>query len=471
MGDVDRASISLFGARVLSQALGFASVVYFADQIGADGLGIYFTFVTVVSVTGVFAKVGLAGATVKRMNQAVDTAGRSVYLSSALLLHVPPFLLTAAVLVLAGPRLDEYVGLAAAVPLAVAAVALSVGGNLLTAALRGEDRVELTAVVDLLNQVVRLAVSVALLLLDFGVIALVFGHMVGNLSRSLSAYAMLEARFTIPTREAAESLFDFSKYTAGMNVSALAYNWTDTLVLAYFASKAAVGIYETVWMISAVTLLAAQVLGSALAPSMTRWHEDGRISMIETAFSTAMSFALVLVLPAIVGALVLGEELLGTLYGYDQGALVLVVLLVGQVAAAVQQVTQNTLFGIDRPDHVFWTNVLSLAANVGLNVLLVPEFGMIGAAAATLTTAAVAAVSQVVLLRRYIDVRINPHTIGWQVLASVAMGVVVAGLAGWFPLETKLGLLALVGIGGGVYGVTVLANDEVRGRLLGTELW
>ncbi|WP_435360925.1 oligosaccharide flippase family protein [Haloarchaeobius sp. DFWS5] len=471
MVDLDRASIALFGSRVTSQLLGFASVVYFANVIGADGLGVYFTFVTVVSVTSVFAKFGLPGAVVKRMNQSDDAHERGVYLSSAFILLLPPFLVTGALMLVFGPQLTNYVSLTAAAPLAVAAVALGVSANLLIAALRGEARVSTSAGVELLDQVVRLSVSVGLLFADYGVVALVFGHMAGNFARATVSYALLDARFALPTRESATSLFDFSKYTVGMNLSSLAYNWTDTLVLAYFASKAVVGVYETVWMVSAVTLLAARVLGVALAPTMTRWHEDGQTELIETAFSTAVTFALVLVFPAIVGATVLGDDLLATLYGYETGATVLVILLCGQVAAAVKNITQNTLFGIDRPDHVFWTNVLSLAANVGLNLILVPEYGMFGAAAATLATAGVAAVAQLAYLRRYISVGIDRTALAWQAAASLAMGGVVAALSGVFPLETIVGLLALVGVGAAVYGLVVLANAEMRGRLLGAELW
>ncbi|MFC6731177.1 oligosaccharide flippase family protein [Haladaptatus sp. GCM10025707] len=324
-----------------------------------------------------------------------------------------------------------------------------------------------TAVLELLDQVSRLTISVGLLLAGWGVLALVLGRILGNVIKGIASYVVLETSFSIPTLETLTSLFDFSKYTVGMNVSSLAYNWADTLVLAAFATKAAVGIYETVWMVSAVTLLAAQVIGISLAPSMTRWHEAGQLYRVERGFTQGLSFALILVFPALIGAYLIGDSLLQTLYGYSAGTTILLILLTGQISEGVKNITQNTLFGIDQPEHVFWTNILTLGANVVLNLILVPPFGMLGAAAATFTTATVAAVSQVYYLRQYIELRVDHTTLVWQAGGAIVMGVVVAALTGVFPLGTELGLFALVGIGGLVYGGVILTNDTMRERLLG----
>lgn len=468
---IERASLALFSSRILARVVGFVSVVYFARVVGATGLGIYFTFVTVISVAGVFAKFGVPGAVVKRFNQTPDPERRGAYLTGAVLLTAIPFLATTVLLVGLGPWLVEYVGLAAAVPLAVLVLGIDAGGRLAIAALRGENRVASTAWLELLNQVVRVGASVLLLLQGFGVVALVYGHALGGVAQAAAGGILANTGFALPDRDAVASLFGFSKYTAGMNVSALAYNWMDTLVLAAFATKAAVGIYETAWMISAMTLLTARAIGVALAPNVTRWHEANNLGQIEAAFTHAITYAVVLVLPAFVGALVIGDAVFATLYGFDSGRLVLLVLLAGQLAQAVKHVTQNVLFGVDHPEHVFWTNVLTLAANLGLNLALVPQYGMLGAAVATGLTAGVAAVSQFWVLRRYLDLGVPYGTIAWQLAAAIAMGAVVWLLATVVSPSTLPGLGILLVAGGLLYGLGVLSNASMRGRLLDTTPW
>jgi O-antigen/teichoic acid export membrane protein len=473
MVDIDRASVALFVSRIAGRVIGFLSVAYFAWTLGATGLGIYFTFQTVVSVTTVFAEFGVPNAVVKRMNQTTDERQRGRYLTGGFVISGASVGLMSAAIVALGPRLVAYVELAPVVPLTVLGMALATSNKLLIGGLRGEERVATTAIVEFLGQVVRVAVSVGLLLAGLDVVALVYGYAIGVAAQTGVAYLLLDTAFALelPTVSTLRSLFGFSKYTIGMNVSNLAYNWTDTLVLAAFATKSAVGIYEASWKLSSVTLLAAQVVGIALAPTMTRWHEDGAIERIESAFSTAVTFALVLVVPALVGAAILGEEVLAVLFGFDAGAGVLVVLLVGQLSQAVKNVTQNTLFGIDRPEHVFWTNMASLLANLGLNVALVPRYGMFGAAAATAVTAAVTAVSQVGYLHRYLALGVDRAPLAWVVGSAATMGLVVTALSRITPASRPVGLFALVGVGALLYGAGLLTNRTIRGRLLNTELW
>ncbi|MFC4358466.1 oligosaccharide flippase family protein [Halobium salinum] len=467
--DVDRDSAALFASRVIARVVGFASVAYFTWKVGAAGFGIYITFQTVVMVAGVASQFGVPEAVTKRVSQAEDVHGRGRVLTAALALSVVPFAITSAVIYAIAPQLGAYVELGAiTASLAVVAIALAIANRLFIAGLRGEGRIAATAVVELVAQLVRVGASVGFLLVGFDAIGLVYGYLVGVVASVLAGYVLLNTgiRLTVPSRDSVESLFGFSKFTIGMNVSELAYSWADTLILAALASKAIVGTYEVAWQLSLVTLMAAQVIGTTMMPAMTRWHENGNLGRIEQAFRTSLTFALVLVIPTLVGALVVGEEVFRVVYGIDEyaaaGATVLVLLLGGQIAQAVKQITQNTLLGIDRPEHVFWTNAVTLTSNVGLNLLLVPQYGMFGAAAATVSTATIAAITQVYYLRRYIDLTIDARSLAWQVGAAATMGGIVYALGSVVDGESIPGFVALVGTGIVVYGLGVVTNGTIR---------
>jgi O-antigen/teichoic acid export membrane protein len=471
MAEFDRGSLALFGTRIVSELIGFVSLIYFARTLGATGLGVFFTFQTLVSVLGVFTKLGIPGATVKRISQSESASQRGAYLSAALLLLVPPFLLVTVALFLVEPTVVAYADLAVVVPLLVLVLAVRAGSRLAITALRGERRIATSAGIELLGQIARVGVSVGLLLAGFGVLGLIYGLAAGAVSQAAVGYLVLDTRVARPERADLASLFDFSKYTAGMEVSALAYNWGDTLVLAAFASKAVVGVYETAWKLSVVPLLGAQVVGVALAPNVTRWHEDGDWDRIESAFSEAVTAAVALVIPALVGAALLGEEIIGALYGFGSGGLVFLLLVVGQVPQAVKNVTQNTLFGIDRPAPVFWTNLLTLVGNVVGNLLLIPEYGMFGAAAATAATAMIAAVSQVVVLRRHLRLRVAWDTLGWQVVSAAVMGGALVTVRPVVPTDSAVGVVGLVLFGAAVYAVCLLGHAKIRTRVVRAVPW
>lgn len=129
------------------------------------------------------------------------------------------------------------------------------------------------------------------------------------------------------------------------------------------------------------------------------------------------------------------------------------------------------LFGIDQPDKVFWTNSLTLAANIVLNLVLVPGYGIVGAAAATFLTGCVAAISQVLYLHSYISLNVDWTIIGWQVGLALIMAIVVQASTSILTLQNILDVIGLISIGVILYGSGLMAHEGLRERLLNMRLW
>ncbi|WP_158058053.1 flippase [Halorussus halophilus] len=466
--DLDKTSISLYVSRILVSVVGFAGTVYFARLLGASGLGVYFTFETVVVVLGVFGRVGVDNAIVKRLSQSESDAQRGTYLGGGLLLVAIPFAVVSAGVLLFAAQLEAIIELAIA-PLVVLTLALTIGRQLVIATLRGERRVATSGGIELLGELARVGASVALVVSGFEVLGLVYGYVLGRVATVVVGVPLLRTRPRLPTRETLRSVFDFSKYTAGLDLSFLAYSWLDTLLLAILATKAAVGVYEAAWRISAVTMLAGQAIGISLAPNVSNWHAAGEREAIENAFTSATTYALVLVFPAVVGAAVLGDAVMGVLYDFDAplGATVLVVLVAGKLFQALRDVVQSTLLGMERQRPAFWVNVTTLGANFLLNLLLIPEYGILGAAAATVATSGIAALAQFWILRKTLRASIDRTAVAWQAGAALVMGGVVYALTAVVSPATIPGLFALVGAGAAVYGLVVLGHEGMRDRILG----
>lgn len=467
MDSLDRASLATYGARIGMSLVGFLATVYFARELGAAGLGIYFTFEAVVQVFGVLARAGIDNGLVKRVSEGGEDRGR--FLGAAILCSAVPLFLVSVLVLGFGGRVDAYVGLAAAAPLAVLALATGSSQWVLIGALRGERRIVAAAGIEFANVLVRVLVSVALLLAGYGVLGLALGLVVGRALSALVALVLTNVRARMPTRETVRSLLDFSKYTAGMSVASLAYGWTDTLLIALLLTSADVGVYEAAWRVSAVVLLAAQSIGVSLAPAVSGWHSDGDLDRVEDALSGSLTYALVLVVPAVAGVAVLGDAFMRVVYRFETGGLILLLLVGEKLLQAPKQVTQSTLFGVDRPDVVFWTNAATLAANVGLNLLLIPRYGLYGAAVATAATSASAALLQLGFLglRGPVSVRFDGRALGWQALAATVMGGAVYAASTVVPPADELRLGLLVAVGVAVYGLVVLGHDGMRDRVLG----
>jgi O-antigen/teichoic acid export membrane protein len=139
------------------------------------------------------------------------------------------------------------------------------------------------------------------------------------------------------------------------------------------------------------------------------------------------------------------------------------ILALALVIGFVNNAFIGALSASDRQSSFTWAAGWSLVANVGLNLVLIPTYGYLGASWATVATEIVLFTAGWVLTARYIG-RVPVVTLSWRtVLAGLVMGVAVlplrdlGGVAIVFPI--------LVGVG--VYAVAVLllravSADEIR---------
>jgi len=148
--------------------------------------------------------------------------------------------------------------------------------------------------------------------------------------------------------------------------------------------------------------------------------------------------------------------------GFARGTEVLWLLLLSMLIFGYMRQFLNALNAIDRPRDAFAVNLLFTGANVLLNVVLVWQFGWVGAAVASATSSLLGTVVSYALLSRVVTLELPLAEIGKQAVAALIMGGVVSLLRRTIELtglvrHNVLIVTSLVGIGAGVYVVTLLA--------------
>jgi O-antigen/teichoic acid export membrane protein len=112
---------------------------------------------------------------------------------------------------------------------------------------------------------------------------------------------------------------------------------------------------------------------------------------------------------------------------------------------------------IERRTRRIMAIIMSCAAlNIGLNLVLVPRMGIVGAAIATLVSYAATSVLLAVAGRAFLLVTLPWPTLARAGAASLAMYLVVAGLHGGHGLLT-VGVRAV--IGAAIYAALICAID------------
>jgi O-antigen/teichoic acid export membrane protein len=166
--------------------------------------------------------------------------------------------------------------------------------------------------------------------------------------------------------------------------------------------------------------------------------------------------------PVIAGLAAIGPALLPTLASerYASAAIIVPWVIAGMVVDGSNTMVAAGLF-IHRKTKQIMTVVLSAAVfNVGLNIILVPRIGILGAAIATLVSYVLASCALAFAGRRFLPVKLPWATVGRSGVAALAMYLSVLSLA---PGGHLLTVAARVVVGAPIYvALIVLIDPDAR---------
>ncbi len=161
--------------------------------------------------------------------------------------------------------------------------------------------------------------------------------------------------------------------------------WVDRLMVGYFLSSEAVGIYQA---ISQTTILFATVLGSfgaIFGPMITELYHQKEIRRLNDVYRISTKWGLYVCIPIALVIVFAPREFLSVIFGaeYVSGWLPLVILTVGQIINVVTGAVGLLLILTNRHRQWFVISFSGLLLNIVLGWILIPQWGIVGAAFGT----------------------------------------------------------------------------------------
>jgi O-antigen/teichoic acid export membrane protein len=308
------------------------------------------------------------------------------------------------------------------------------------------------------QNVTRLLVTVPLVLLLADVTALGVGFAIAGLAGTVFAIWLLRSvapRILEPARDrwALRSMIGFSWPQTLSQSLYLATLWTDTLVLAHYGTAHQVGIYGLVVALLAPVSQLTVSVSQAFTPRIAGTHARGDSAGLAAMLQRVSYWNLAVALPILASMAVLREPLLSLFgKGYEAGATPLVLLVIGQLVLNAAGPLTAVINLSGHPRVTLFDNALVFGANLVLCVILVPRYGMAGAATSTLIALCSVTLLQVGQVARLF--RIHPFRDD-QLRCLVAGGAAALATAALTQLPWPSSLLEVVA--GGVLFVSVYA--------------
>jgi O-antigen/teichoic acid export membrane protein len=242
-------------------------------------------------------------------------------------------------------------------------------------------------------------------------------------------------------------------------VMVLVYYTLDTLMLGWMKDTETVGQYAVAYRIPYAILAFAVLWGQVLFPHASALAAQERRRELREQLGWFASLSLAASLPLLAGAILVGEELMPELFGdaYAPAGTPFVLLMASAaiVFFSVNYGTVATALGDER--RYAWIVTGGAVTNVVANLIVIPPYGMEGAACATIGAEAVVLVLLVLRLRQLLGaVPLELWRIARTTVATVLMVAAVLVLPG------GIGALAAAAVGAAVFVGAGLALGVVR---------
>lgn len=410
-----RSFAGMVAARGASIAVGTLLAVLLARWMGAEGYGAYLFTITLANFLALPVLAGLPTLVIREIAAA---RGRSdgAALRGILRWSIGFVLVTSAAIGTVGALvllLTDWGGALRpvyllALPLIVALAAM----QLAAAVLQGFEQPFRGSLPDTLLRPAALLVLAALAALGGALtpemavllhilaagLAAIWAIVLGRRIRRLPAHVLPACRPRYHTRAWLAGLLPLS-LIAG---AALLNTRLDVLMLAWFTDTAEIGRYGIAMKIAALVAVGPGIVNTIVQPRIARIWGQGGAEDLRRTITLASRMSALAALVAALAILGLGGQAVIALVGEDFRAAIpaMLVLAGGRLAIALAGPVGNAL---NMTGHAGRTAGLMLAfsgLNAALNLVLVPIWGMLGAAAATSVALVLLHVAMVVQARR-----------------------------------------------------------------------
>lgn len=463
---IGQTSLVVFVSKLVGSALGFVGTVYFARVLGAEVIGIYSVIIALVAWLGLAGRLGISKAIKKRVS---EDENEGAYLAAGALMVASSTVLLSVLLIVLRVPVERYVSdfeqysPISVIWFLVLLLAVHLGFSLVTSALVGQRSVHIAGPLRPAKVAIQSAIQILLVFIGLELVGMLLGYALGTVFVTLFGIVFVSVRPRMPDRRHFRSLLAYAKFSWLGGLKSRAFNDVDILILGALVPQSLVGIYAVAWSLTKFLDL------FGMAVSQTMFPEISNVSALESAESAAglvedsLAYGGFIVIPGMVGGTILSDRLL-RIYSaeFAQGTEVLWLLLLSILLYTYMQQQLNALNAVDRPDAAFRVNLVFVLSNVVLNLVLIWQFGWIGAAVASAIASGLGLTLSYALLARMISLSIPLDEIGRQWVAAIAMGGIVWGLRILIEITEFIGhnfiiVCLLVCVGSFVYFAVLLA--------------
>ncbi|MCK4351333.1 MAG: flippase [Candidatus Krumholzibacteria bacterium] len=395
---VAKGATIIFGGLIAGNILGIVNQIILGRYLGPENYGLFNLSMSVVMIAGTLSVFGLFGAlprfipyhlerNERNTVRSVIDFGSLFSFSLGVIFAVVIFLMAdrLAVGIFHDARLEPVLKIFAVV------IPIHSLQQVIRAAVRGFKAVKYDAILfNIGTRIVTISVFLLSLLFVHRLYGAVIAFIAGIIVTTIVSIWLIRKRIFPDYHECrrvpiARNLLSFSWPLALTGFTYLFVSKTDKVLLGYFLSSRDVGIYTPALVIASLLIFISSAFKYIFLPIVSEYFSKKDMAGLEPLFKSTSKWNFLIVLPIFLFILMFPKEILTILYGsrYTSGYVALIILSFGISINDFAGTSANILVAGGHTKLNLACEVIAAVTNIVLNVILIPIYGIVGAAVAT----------------------------------------------------------------------------------------
>lgn len=454
---------------LVTQIRTFIFIPIITAYFGARGFGIWSQFSISLSIIFIFGGLRLSTAFNRFLPSASDNQVREDYYSS-IILTVLTSTIISAFLYLYREQFSsiifgdsEFAGIV--ILLAVVSV-FNIYFKQTLSLLRSQRRILIISLFKSVRSIGEIAFMVSALYLFGTIYMMILSIVIFHVTLTIIITIIIIRRIGVALPKF-KNIKKYLRFSLPLIFPAISYwgiNSSDRYIITYFLDINAVGAYAVMYGLAAVISLPVSAISTVLYPDLSNLNDMDELKEYWTRIQYTIRYYIIFGFPAVVGLSVLGEPILRVLTTTEiaQRAGTMIWLTLAMITFGLLNILIQILKS--KEDTIALGAMWGISAifNAILNLILIPIFGITGAAVATLLSFA-GGVGYIV--REYPkSMKVSQWFLGKITFISLLMGTVVWVAKIIISPDSLIKTIFLVGLGVVLYSVLVIVIGVIGER-------
>lgn len=388
-----KGAIFIFITALVSKLFNFILRVVIARQLGPAEYGLLSLGLAVFSIATIISLFGLDQSMERNINYyKKDEEKRGVIISGIKISFIIGIIVSILIFLfseLIATKVYHNIRLTEILQVFAIAIPIWSISEVILSSLKGLKKIEyysyLKNITDPLLKVITTAI---LVYLGYKILAVTIGFLVTYVITLILSLLILNNKVLdlLGRRsELTKEIFSYSWPLLFAGIAALFVLWTDTLMIGYFLDEVKVGIYNAASPIAGlISIVGASTLGMYIPVITSHFTENATKKMKDT-YVTITRWIFLISFPMLNILLLESKNILLVLFGaqYLEANLVLIIIGSTFFINGLLGPGRLILTSIGKTKYQMVNNIISLIANILLNIYLIPKYGITGAAIAT----------------------------------------------------------------------------------------